>query len=75
MPCPQNVSIPEIFKLYNNYNLMKAHWVDKGMYKINLMPSGTGADKCISCGACAKHCPQGIDIPERLKEAHKVLMG
>jgi predicted aldo/keto reductase-like oxidoreductase len=74
MPCPQNVDIPQIFKLYNSANLMSEHWVDKEMYTNNIMPSGLGADKCIECGLCMKHCPQGLKIPERLKEAHKGLM-
>ncbi|RJE47168.1 MULTISPECIES: aldo/keto reductase [unclassified Dehalobacter] len=70
MPCPQGVSIPEIFKLYNSHKLMKTHWVDKGMYKENLLPSGSGADQCISCGICEGHCPQSLDIPVLLKKVH-----
>jgi predicted aldo/keto reductase-like oxidoreductase len=75
MPCPQKVNIPEIFRLYNSYNLMKDHWVDKGMYMSNILPSGTGADKCIDCGICARNCPQGIKIPDKLKEVHKAFIG
>lgn len=73
IPCPENVDIPEIFKLYNSMNLMKTHWVDKEMYTSNLVSAGTGADRCTNCGACMKHCPQGLNIPERLKEAHRGL--
>jgi len=73
MPCEQNVSIPEIFRLYNNYTQMKEHWVDKGMYNINILPMGMGADKCIECGKCEAHCPQGIEIVKELKVAHKAL--
>jgi predicted aldo/keto reductase-like oxidoreductase len=71
MPCPQGVSIPDIFKLYNNYHIMKDHWVDKGMYNTNLMPSGSGADKCISCGICEQNCPQGLAVPDLLKKVHE----
>lgn len=74
MPCPKNVAIPDIFKLYNSATLMKSHWVDKGVYKSHILPSGSGADKCIECGLCMKHCPQSLNIPEKLKEAHKGLM-
>lgn len=73
MPCPNNVDIPEIFKLYNSMSIMKTHWVDKEMYAMNIAASGMGADRCIECGICLTHCPQGLDIPERLKEAHKGL--
>jgi uncharacterized protein len=70
MPCPSKVNIPEIFKLYNSYSLMKSHWVDKEMYKNNIMPAGMGADQCTECGICMTHCPQGLHIPEELKTAH-----
>ncbi|MGC7872175.1 aldo/keto reductase [Desulfosporosinus sp. SYSU MS00001] len=71
MPCPQGVSIPEIFRLYNSNQLMKSHWVDKGVYRISLLPSGSGADQCISCELCMKQCPQGLNIPFLLKKVHE----
>ena len=73
LPCPQNVSIPEIFRLYNNFSQMKEHWVDKGMYNINIVPMGMGADKCVECGICKTRCPQAIDIPKELMKVHKAL--
>ncbi len=74
MPCPNNVEIPEIFRLYNSASLMHTHWVDRELYKQNFLPSGTGADRCTECGLCMTHCPQGLKIPERLREAHAALM-
>ncbi len=70
MPCPSNVSIPDIFKLYNNYQLVKPHQVDKFFYKNVLLPSGSGADQCVSCGVCQQHCPQSLAIPDLLKKVH-----
>jgi uncharacterized protein len=32
-----------------------------------------GAGECSSCGACLPHCPQGLKIPERLRQAHRLL--
>ena len=29
--------------------------------------------KCIGCGKCEKHCPQGIPIRQHLKDAQKTL--
>ena len=40
----------------------------------NLVERGNGANKCVSCGACTKLCPQHIDIPSKLREAHQVLI-
>lgn len=73
MPCPQGVSIPEIFRLYNSYQLVKPHPVDKLVYNRSLLPSGAGADRCVSCGICARRCPQGLEIPELLRQAHAEL--
>lgn len=74
MPCPQGVSIPEIFKHYNSYQRMKPHWVDKGMYRENIVPAGSGADQCISCEICTEHCPQGLEIPVLLQKVHEEFM-
>lgn len=74
VPCPHGVKIPEIFKLYNSYQLMKSHWVDKGVYRSNLVPAGSGADKCASCGVCTEHCPQTLEIHKLLKKVHTEFM-
>lgn len=73
MPCPQNVSIPAIFKLYNSYQLVKPHPIDKVVYQNSLVPTGEGADQCVSCGVCQQHCPQGLEIPELLARVHREL--
>lgn len=74
MPCSRGVRIPEIFKLYNSQQLMKSHVVDKVVYQSSLVPAGSGADQCVSCGICARHCPQALKIPELLKKVHAELM-
>jgi Predicted oxidoreductases of the aldo/keto reductase family len=74
MPCPQKVDIPEIFKIYNNSTLMSTHWIDKMLYKNTILPVGTGVDRCVGCRQCEKHCPQGIDISNKLKAAHDFLV-
>ncbi|SHI13008.1 hypothetical protein SAMN02745823_02644 [Sporobacter termitidis DSM 10068] len=73
MPCPKNVSIPEIFKLYNNYQLLGSHPIDKFVYQRSYVSEGQGADQCASCGACMRHCPQSLKIPELLGQVHAEL--
>lgn len=74
MPCPQGVTIPEIFQLYNIQQLMKSHVIDTVVYQSNLVPAGAGADQCVSCGLCTEHCPQTLEIPELLKKVHSEFM-
>lgn len=69
MPCPQNVKIPDLFKLYNSYQFMKSN-NDRYIYQRVMIPSGFGADRCISCGICMEKCPQSLEIPELLKKVH-----
>ena len=33
-----------------------------------------GADRCVSCGVCELHCPQGLKIRELLAKAHEELI-
>ncbi len=73
IPCPKNVNIPEIFKHYNSYQLVKPHPIDKVVYQNSIIPVNAGADQCISCGICMRHCPQDLAIPELLKKAHEEL--
>ncbi len=72
MPCPHGVAIPSAFtyliwrRVYGINNL--AHDGYKALVK-----QGKGADKCVECGRCEKHCPQKIEIIKQLKEAHEEL--
>ncbi len=75
MPCPSNVNIPKVFQLYNNYQRMKPHWIDKSIYKSDVVSIGEGAENCTACGLCAQACPQGLDIPNLLTTAHGELNG
>ncbi|MFA9381956.1 MAG: aldo/keto reductase [Acetanaerobacterium sp.] len=73
MPCPSGVDIPETFRLYNSYERMKPDCTDKKTYQNSVVSKGSGADKCISCGLCVEHCPQKLDIPNLLIDAHAEL--
>jgi len=80
-PCPENVAIPEIFKLINYYTVYGLReWARKQYQNIGVGTLESGekderrqAEACEECGECEEKCPQKIKIMERLKEAHKVL--
>lgn len=80
-PCPENVAIPEIFKLMNYYTVYGLReWAGKQYHNIGVGTLESGekderrqAEACEECGECEEKCPQKIEIMERLKEAHKVL--
>ena len=70
MPCPQHVDIPMAFHCYN---LRYAEGKHSGMWEYvqstAMRRDTTSASQCIGCGKCERHCPQGIQIREKLKEA------
>mgnify|MGYP006380605467 CR=1 FL=1 len=69
MPCPFGVNIPENFTVYNRHamgEVLNNEWYKKMEY-----PKDATASLCVQCGACIKKCPQGINIPEVLKETLK----
>ena len=77
-PCPQEVNVPRVFKLYNDarvYGLKEyaqkqyAGWAERAPER-----GGMLADACIECGECEEKCPQHIPIREQLKEAHAYLL-
>jgi predicted aldo/keto reductase-like oxidoreductase len=71
MPCPQGLDIPNLFKLYNQYQLLNKPVNDSLMYQNSRMVC---ADQCIHCGHCKQHCPQQLEIPELMKIVHRELM-
>ena len=40
-----------------------------------LRKNSTSASNCVGCGKCEKHCPQGIQIRQMLKQAEKEFEG
>ena len=74
MPCPKGVDIPGNFLCYNTMYLesKKSGWFQFGQ-TVALTREPAFASQCVQCGRCEKHCPQGIPIREKLKEADKAL--
>jgi len=74
MPCPQGVDIPGIFRCYNAmYTEGKSDARFQFAQTVGLTRQPAFATQCVGCGKCEKHCPQGIPIREKLKEADKAL--
>jgi predicted aldo/keto reductase-like oxidoreductase len=71
MPCPQGLDIPNLFKLYNQYQLFNKPMNDSLIYQNSRMVC---ADQCVNCGHCTQYCPQQLEIPELMKKAHRELM-
>jgi len=72
MPCPAGVNIPSCFEIYNTGHMFEepqertqfVYAVQNGGVRGNK----TYASQCVECGQCMEHCPQHIEIPDRLKE-------
>jgi predicted aldo/keto reductase-like oxidoreductase len=72
MPCPNGVSIPEVFSLYNESSIFGEIENYQKRYSKMVMDD-KDASKCIECGNCESVCPQHIEIIEKLKEASAAL--
>lgn len=76
LPCPENINIPEVLRMWN----MNKYYdmLDFGLYRYNMFepeghwfPGNTG-NACTECGECLPRCPEKLDIPALVKEAHRV---
>lgn len=65
--CPKHIEIPKYFEVYNDDVLTGGSDFAARQTAYGQIAGGRAAD-CIACGACAKTCPQHIEIPERLKD-------
>ncbi|MBD5525370.1 MAG: aldo/keto reductase [Lachnospiraceae bacterium] len=70
MPCPKGVDIPSNFYYYNlMYMEKKSSARFEFVQNMGLRKEPGFASQCIGCGKCEQHCPQHINIREKLKEA------
>jgi uncharacterized protein len=74
LPCPEDIAIPEILRLRNlavAYDL-----VDYGQYRYRMLENaghwfpGQRGNHCTECGDCLPRCPQQLNIPGLLADAH-----
>ncbi|MEC4812470.1 MAG: aldo/keto reductase [Scytonema sp. PMC 1069.18] len=77
LPCPENINIPEVLRLRN---LAVAYDMsDFGQYRYRMFENaghwftGMKANRCTECGDCLPRCPENLDIPTLLQDAHSRL--
>jgi uncharacterized protein len=79
LPCPEEINIPEVLRLRN---LAVAYEMsDYAQYRYRMFENaghwfpGMKGNKCTDCGDCLPKCPEGLDIPDLLRDAHTRLNG
>jgi len=76
MPCPAGVDIPTCFELYNQRQVFGEKGQSLAMYFLRLYggiesPRHRFASACTECGNCRNLCPQGLPVPELIREVRK----
>lgn len=66
--CPKDVKISSIFNAYNKVKT-GALTREEGFALYNTID--VNASECIRCCKCTNHCPQAIEIPDRIKEVNE----
>lgn len=70
--CPKSVKISSIF---NAYNKVKTGELTKAEGSVLYNKIDVNAADCIYCGKCSNHCPQAIEIPEKIREVNSFFQG
>ena len=69
--CPAGIPIDTIFSIYDEYGRSKD--LGKMFKRYAEIPAESQADCCTECGQCVTACPQGLDVPAKLKEVTRLL--
>jgi len=74
-PCPEGVSVPTLFSMYNEalgFTPDPARLAGYQKYYAGI-PRDKQADACVHCGSCEKRCPQHLPIRDLLPKVHETL--
>jgi predicted aldo/keto reductase-like oxidoreductase len=77
LPCPEFIDIPEILRLRNAAVGLDMN--DYGSFRYNMLNGsndwfhGWPGNHCTKCGDCLPRCPEHLEIPRLLFDAHKRL--
>ena len=75
MPCPKGIDIPAAFRCYNHmYTERKGDGRHEYLQTVCLQKGFVPVSACVRCGKCESHCPQHLNIREKLQEADSVLL-
>ncbi len=72
MPCPVGINIPTCFANYNDCYVFDAKEATTKRYQGVISKMAAPASKCVECGHCENHCPQGIAIRQELKRVKEL---
>lgn len=79
LPCPEEIHIPEVLRLRN---LAIAYDMTRfSQYRYRMFENaghwfpGNKANRCTDCGDCLPRCPETLDIPTLVRDAHERLDG
>ncbi|MDR1560713.1 MAG: aldo/keto reductase [Clostridiales bacterium] len=76
MPCPHGVDIPTCFYALNQLPIEGRirSWTNYLTFT-SMTAETTSASRCVKCGACEAHCPQGIAIRDNLDAVKREFEG
>lgn len=72
MPCPMNVNIPKMFRMWNTASMYDNFNIVSWSY--NNTKEEEFPTSCVQCGICETKCPQQLNIREDLQKAHQFLI-
>ena len=64
--CPKHLDIPRLLAFYNEHVFTGGGFI--APMALSSFPKDKLPSECIGCGSCKRVCPQGIDIPEAMRD-------
>ncbi len=71
--CPNKLDFPKVLSVYSRYMISDKLGKDTSKFVDQYSKLELNGEDCLECGGCVPWCEYKLNIPEMLKEAHKVL--